>query len=357
MTDLTLQFYHPDAVIWQNALRKQDSDSVLNCIRNGRDAWIINTYIMLSKTSIPIDLVDNFEDPGIYVCHYDDLPKKGYPITHFFIAVRADRDRAFLCDMEIVQSPSSIEHRNAHYVPHWTQPNLKSRDVRRGTSIYSLGYFGESKNLAVRFQSASFRDALSSLGVTLKIHENPDSWSDYSDIDLVLAVRDGSDYFLASKPATKLFNAWLAGVPIITGAEPAYSYYWLSPLDFICTGNVDEVLEAISDLKNNPDRYQKMIANGFERAREIDRKATTRHWISIVQNYAYPAYQRKKRNSFGFKRILHAGKQRFMRFRRTLRGSLYVRGVAADGYTKVRGRNPLRKIARFIELKLLSIFD
>jgi hypothetical protein len=48
-------------------------------------------------------------------------------------------------------------------------------------------------------------------------------WHDYSTDDLVLAVRDLTEKDALVKPASKLVNAWIAGVPALLGPEPAFA--------------------------------------------------------------------------------------------------------------------------------------
>ena len=44
------------------------------------------------------------------------------------------------------------------------------------------------------------------------------SWSDFSQVDLVVAIRPPHPRLHSPKPATKLVNAWIAGVPAVLKA-------------------------------------------------------------------------------------------------------------------------------------------
>ena len=73
-------------------------------------------------------------------------------------------------------------------------------------------------------------------------------WADYSDVDLVLAVRPPIGTH-TDKPASKLYNAWRAGVPALLGPEPAFRELYTDTLDYVEVSTVDEALAAIDRLR------------------------------------------------------------------------------------------------------------
>ncbi len=97
-----------------------------------------------------------------------------------------------------------------------------------------------------------------------------------------LAVRDltATDYF--AKPATKLTNAWLAGVPILLGPEPAFQALRESPLDYIEIKTPDEAVEAIIRLKQNPALYREMVENGLRRSQEFTVDRIAARWREVL---------------------------------------------------------------------------
>lgn len=78
----------------------------------------------------------------------------------------------------------------------------------------------------------AFQDALRQRGVRF-VSRFQGEWHDYQHVDAVLAIRDCPPVVLATKPASKLINAWKAGVPALLGPEPAYRELRTSPLDFL----------------------------------------------------------------------------------------------------------------------------
>jgi hypothetical protein len=118
-----------------------------------------------------------------------------------------------------------------------------------------------------------------------------DCWHDFSYVDVIIAVRDlsGKTHF-QWKPAQKLYNAWLAGVPAILGKESAFQRERKSELDYLEVSSLDEVLAALKLLRDNPELRQKMIENGFERAKEYSPVIITEYWKNLIVEKLIPAY-------------------------------------------------------------------
>src|SRR6185503_14089279 len=100
-------------------------------------------------------------------------------------------------------------------------------------------------NLAPLFRTESFRKALGSLGVEWILREKPTEWHDYSDLDLCLAVRGTSKVWIRTKPATKLFHAWISGCPALLGPEPAYQYWGEPGRDYLEVTDLTDALGAV----------------------------------------------------------------------------------------------------------------
>jgi hypothetical protein len=101
-------------------------------------------------------------------------------------------------------------------------------------------------------------------------------WPDFRTVDAVLAVRPAACPRRDSKPATKLCNAWLAGVPALLSPEVAYRELRRSPLDYLEVAGPEEAKGAVDRLLAEPGLYQRMVANGRERAAEVTGGAVLR---------------------------------------------------------------------------------
>jgi hypothetical protein len=84
------------------------------------------------------------------------------------------------------------------------------------------------------------------------------------------------------KPGTKLYNAWLAGVPAVLGPEPAFRELRRHELDYLEVTSVEEALAAIDRLRSDPALYRAMVDHGRERARDFSVEAILDRWTDLL---------------------------------------------------------------------------
>ncbi len=329
-------FVHKQASDWESFFSRTplpDTKDLATAIQRGRDGWIVTLYLLFKKRGYDVEMSDHFIPGRLCVVHRDDIGYRDIPFLFlsYVVAIRADRDRTFICDDEIVQSPSSIEGGHQYYIPYWPQPGLIHRDSGRGAEVTSMVYFGRRRNIAARFRSEAFLRRLREIGVELIIEDKRPNWTDYSKADVVLAVRDGSPNFLASKPISKLNNAWAAGCPALVGSEPVYEYHGVSEVDFFKVSNSDDVIDVLIRLKTTPGLFEKVAENGRKRAAELSYDATLEKWerllFGVVQRNYRDWLQRPApiRYSISFVKFI------WRMLRRTIRGKQYVRGYDENG--------------------------
>ena len=167
-------------------------------------------------------------------------------------------------------------------VPHWPQPGLIPRDPARGDRLETIAYFGSNQYEPQFVKAGAFQDALRQRGVRF-VNRFQGEWHDYRHVDAVLAVRDCPPVVLATKPASKLINAWKAGVPAMLGPEPAYRELRASPLDFLETASAEAVLDALDRLRQEPGLYRMMAEHGAKRAEAFDVDMLTQKWIALLE--------------------------------------------------------------------------
>ena len=258
----------------------------------GRNSWIAQTYVRLRPTlearGWRARVTDRFHPGSISIVHRDDANQyQSAAAESFLVVVRADRPPVRACDVAIVQNalaPSGKER----FLPLWPQPGLHGRDPRRGTGIQRLAYHGRTGSAPSWFSDRAFIADLRRRGVEFEVKTS--GWEDYQFVDLAIAVRDDVPVRLRSKPATKLYNAWLAGVPMLASPEPAYKELRRSPIDFLEVHDPRAVLEAIDLLRANPGLYSAMITNGRARGREFDVDAVRERWLALLEREILPAY-------------------------------------------------------------------
>jgi hypothetical protein len=264
--------------------------------RRGIENWIVQTYVRLraplERLGFDVRIGDRFERGTICVAHRDDLNRYSDPLHDcYVIGARADRPRVHVADLEVVQSPLQIESGRARLIPHWPQPGLIPRDPRRDARVERAVYYGRVNSVPAWYGDAGFRAALAALGVSLEVRDR--GWNDYRDVDVLLAHRDETPAMLANKPASKLVNAWLAGVPAVVAPEPAFEALRRGDLDFIATADAAATLEAIRGLARAPERYRAMVANGRTRSAEFTVDAIRERWMRLFLDEAVPGFERR----------------------------------------------------------------
>lgn len=255
-------------------------------IQSNEDCWIVTTYLYLKRKGLNVSISPSFIPYQINVVSSLDFGIRDRTFNSFVVGCRSDGFSPSLCDFVIVQNASQVDSDTTYFMPHWPQPGIISRNKERGTRIENIAFKGARANLFESFRSPDFKQKLDNIGVSFNISCKPDDgpvvWHDYSNDDLILAVRDATEEDLKVKPASKLVNAWLAGVPALLGPEPAFQYFKESDLDYIEVRKPDEVIEAIKKLKQNPKMYNQMIVNGLKRAENLTPEKMTDKWCDLL---------------------------------------------------------------------------
>jgi hypothetical protein len=296
-TGAVLRFHFvldPGATHWDDidSLGEDDIARSPGRFVGGRNSWIAQTYVRLRRAiqarGWKATAGDGFPPGAICVAHRDDV--NGFALAahgSFLLVVRADRAPVAACDMAIIQNRLAAEP-HERFVPLWPQPGLLPRSEERGARIERMAYLGRTSSAPGWFGDPSFHAALSRRGVAFEIRTR--SWEDYRGVDLALATRRELDHVLARKPATKLYNAWLAGVPALASAEPAYADLRRSRLDFIEVRGPAEVLGGIDALRADPGLYRAMVENGRRRGAEFTVDAVRGRWMALLEKEVVPRF-------------------------------------------------------------------
>lgn len=333
---------------WRDAvaLGASDVDRQQQRFRSGHDVWIVQTYLLLGARlralGCDVRLQSGFLRDALCIAHWDCL-------NAFFsgsrrcrvIGVRADRPPLHGCDAVVVQNNVVRDDDMNRYIPLWPQPGLVPRDAARGTRIETIAFFGRTGSLAAWVLDDSLRRRLAELGVTVRL--SPHSWNDYRDVDLVLSARAESPLMLASKPATKLYNAWLAGTPALLGDEPAFRALRSDDLDYCPVANAGDVVGAIVGLREDPRKYRAMVDRGAVRSRDFTRDAIGERWLALIAEML--AAPQRHRSLLAHVAAIARQKVQAKRFRREhARGREVARraraNVAATVATGIRSHRP-----------------
>lgn len=279
-----------------DALRRLDPDREPQRFLRGEHAWTLQTYLRLRNAGHAVELSDETPDDGLVVFHVkqrDELMRRRRRGSRaVLVAIRADNRRNPIADFEVLQNDCYAAPGRRFFVPFWPQPGILPRDAARGSRIQRIAYRGFAANLDPRFLAADFRAALERQGVEFRVDSVPFTeraedqpavgWNDYRNVDLSLAVRPAARHLHTGKPATKLYNSWLAGVPSLLGPEYAFRALRRSPLDYLEISSPAEALAAIAELRADPARYLAMIDNGIERGQEFTAEAAVERWVDLL---------------------------------------------------------------------------
>jgi hypothetical protein len=285
-------------------IRSWEQGDVLPLQEQGKAAtsqcWIYQTWALLIQAGIPCSLVEGLpEHGGIIIAMSHLFPTITTPFkakrkkslktaslhrNFFFVDIVADALPHPAAHLHLVQNRAhAMRLPRSIFMPHWPQPHLIPRNQARGSLFEKIAFFGDSNNLAPQLRSRAWQEKLSrKLGIVLEIRA-ADRWHDYSDVDGVIATRDFSLARHLHKPATKLYNAWLAHVPFIGGYDSAYAADGHPGRDYLVGGTPEEIFQHLKKLKEDLLFRKHLVTHGALAATAYTREATLERWKKLLQ--------------------------------------------------------------------------
>ena len=277
-------------------LRALDPDRDFERFKRGECAWVLQTYLRLAAAGKPVELTDRPPEDGIVVFHAKHrrwLAARGGALHEaVLVGIRGDLGTPAIADFEVLQNGFHADGLRRFHIPHWPQPGLLRRDPARGDAIRRIAYKGFARNLEPGFRGRRWLDFLAARGIEWDYGaaefagRDTDrlrlGWHDFRRVDLVLAVRPPSKRLHPSKPATKLFNAWLAGVPALLGPEIAYRQLRRSPFDYSEVRGIDQAIAAVERLLADPALYRAMRKQCGTRAAEMTPASWIEAWSDLL---------------------------------------------------------------------------
>ncbi len=248
-------------------------------------SWTLQTYLRLREHNHPCRLVEEIPPEGIVIGFRGDIPFSKKPKKDsIFVALLGDAGCHPYAQAQIVQNPNHLEGIDrTFFMHHWTQPGLIPRSEDRGNAFENVGYFGHPDQLADVLHETKWEQFLDEYDLNwIPVHEDADRQSDYSDIDLIVAIRsfDGRSYDY--KPATKLHNAWLAGVPAILGPESAYRAERRNERDYLEARTYEELRDHVVTLKRRPELRRALRERAESNRARINPAEKVRQWWELL---------------------------------------------------------------------------
>jgi hypothetical protein len=181
---------------------------------------------------------------------------------------------------------------NSTFIPHWLQPELLQRNPNR-EGVRKVAYVGQLWNGNFAGTIEEWKAVFEPHGIeftTLGSNE----WNNLSEIDVLVGIRTFNTNTHNTKPPSKLLNAWHGRIPFIGGYDSAFVQVGTPGKDYLVAKNLDEVLEAVLNLKNNPKLYQEIVANGTKKAQEFTTEKIAETWEKVLTGEVARRYQQWK---------------------------------------------------------------
>lgn len=295
---------------WPQDIAKVDPIYNWSINRYGKWNWTLQTYQRLKDHGYACQVALDLRASGIVIGHRDVIPTFYRPHSEqLLVCIAAERGLHPFAQFNILQNPvqetlvkhESLERlwnrligRNCGFIRYWPQPNLVPRNPDRGDRFENVVFMGVMESLAPELRGPDFESAVMKLGMKwLPIHDKS-KWPDYSEVDAVVALRANADPVNDRKPATKLYNAWLAGVPAILGAESAFQAEGAAGADYLEATSVREVLDALRRLRDDAALRRKIVEAGNNRAESLSYSALCQQWMVMFQEHLVPLFERWK---------------------------------------------------------------
>src|SRR5690554_1525982 len=280
-------------------------------------AWIVQTYYELCSAGYAVTASSWPESQKVNVMHADDYLHLLNKQSFFVAVVVADRRVYFPGNCNLVQNKNQRFRKSDYWIPHWDQPGLIPRvpgapDPSRAFNVAFAGIPENSVKLTQIVERGAFEKPVRIFMLS------PQSWNDFSEVDVLVAVRDFKGNRHPEKPPTKLFNAWVAGVPFIGGMDSAYEQVGQPGVDYLQVSNQKQLLEAISRLQNN-DEWSSLVNAGRQASQAYNRLKTRETWSNVLFGRVQDQFQvwerssRESRLFFSFVSFLRFNRMRLHR--------------------------------------------
>ena len=269
-------------------------------------AWTVQTCLRLQEAGVACRLIDQLPEKGIVLFHANAV--RGADIQpepkRLLICLKAEAPLCAQAQLHVVQNPCEASRwQGCHFIPHWPQPGLQPRLSERRDRFETITFLGHRNSLAPELMEPDWEKQLQQRGLNWRPiintnlwnrHQSINThWNDYRHIDAIVAVRQFnlSRPGYRSKPATKLYNSWLSGVPAILGCELAYRSEGSAGVNYLEVNSMAELLTGLDKLQQEVVFRKRLVKKGQLRAIHYTPEVITQRWQQFLNHVAIPAYQ------------------------------------------------------------------
>lgn len=259
----------------------------------GWGIWSLLTGLILRRSGrFRVEFATRLQ-PGsdaIHVAHVDTLEACTPADDCFVVGVQGDRLRALdWVNLTVVQNQVQADAEAGRvWLPLWPQPGLEARSPGRD-GARTVAYAGSFRNFALL--PHAFADTCRRCGLEPRMLLDG-QWHACAEVDVLVGIRSFDTRTHDHKPASKLVNAWLAGIPFIGGCDSAFSQLGEPGRDYLRVATPAEFERALVRLRTDSAAYAGFVAAGRRRAAFFDRAAVTRAWVEFIETIAMPRHAR-----------------------------------------------------------------
>lgn len=273
--------------------------------KDGSYCWTLQTYYYLKEAGYQCLLVNKLPPEGIIITHKSNLPELLIPRPRqLIVCCAADWGLHLFAQVNLVQNPHGEKKAGSPFVERnitksknifvrlWPQSGIIKRDKQRGNTFSHLVFMGRKENLHPALKSSKWKKFVDENNLKWSIKDDAESWKNYRNVDATISIRDFSGNPYHWKPATKLYNSWIAGVIPICGAESAYSYESNSDEDCLITHSYEQLCTTVIKLKNCEDFRIKCFNASRMRSHDITVERVTNEWVELIGGTLTNEYER-----------------------------------------------------------------
>ena len=250
--------------------------------------WIYQTWLLLNEAGVACELATQMPSQGIVIALNSSLEvfcewNLPIPPPVFFVDIVTQNFVHPASHFHLVQNKKRTRYLpDSLFVPHWPQPHLLPRDPTRG-DLFENAYF-VGQNYQCHQDIFSFEWVQQVRRRTGLYVEMPpvECWHDYRTADVVIALRNFSRSGHFNKPATKLYNAWHAGVPFVGGKESGYATEGKIGKNYLQANSASEMLTHLIRLKEDPTFRKQLVEQGREASKRVSTEAILHYWKFLV---------------------------------------------------------------------------